>query len=188
VCGGKVSYNCKGERRGLHISAVRAVMSVLSAQTIRSLCCDEYTLYGGRPLISPFHERGVIRGRSYGLSACSYDARIDHALILRPGECALASTIERFIFPNDICGHVYDKSSFARPFISVFNTHFDPGFEGFATIEMANLGRKTLNLERGDPICQFVFMSLDEPTLSPYDGKYQDQERGPQEARYEEAK
>jgi len=177
----------------MHSSAVCAVMSVLSAQTIRSLCVDYYISADGRqlaqtrPMISPFVERGTANGRSYGLSACSYDVRIDHALMLRPKHCALASTIERFIFPDDICGHVRDKSSLARRFVSVFNTHFDPGFEGFATIEIINHGQMSIEFERGDPLCQMVFSSLDEPTLYPYDGKYQDQERGPQEARYEEA-
>lgn len=160
-------------------------MTVLSAQSIRTLCSDlEYNL---RPLISPFVERGISNGRSYGLSACSYDARIDHELTLRPGHCALASTMERFIFPGDICGHVCDKSSLARRFVSVFNTHFDPGFEGFATIEIINLGQSPIQFQKGDPLCQFVFMTLDEPTLHPYRGKYFNQERGPQEARYEVA-
>jgi dCTP deaminase len=162
-------------------------MSVLSAQSIRSLCDDYHIRVGGRPLISPFVERGISNGRSYGLSACSYDVRIDHALSLRPGHCALVSTMERFIFPDDLCGHVRDKSSLARLFVSVLNTHFDPGFEGFATIEVINHGFRTLRLEAGDPLCQFVFSSLDEPTLYPYRGKYFNQERGPQEARYEEA-
>jgi len=161
-------------------------MSVLSAQSIRALCTHlEYNL---RPLISPFVERGISNGRSYGLSACSYDVRIDHDLVILPKCCALASTIERFIFPDDVCGHVRDKSSLARRFVSVFNTHFDPGFEGFATIEVINHGPETVIFAPGDPLCQFVFCELDEPTLYPYRGKYFDQERGPQEARYEEAK
>ena len=162
-------------------------MTVLSAQSIRA-CCLSYGDPLGRPLISPFVERGISNGRSYGLSACSYDVRIDHTLRIRSGHYSLASTMERFIFPDDICGHVRDKSSLARRFISVFNTHFDPGFEGFATIEIVNHGPGTVEFEKGDPLCQFVFMSLDEPTLYPYRGKYFDQERGPQEARYEEVK
>jgi dCTP deaminase len=163
-------------------------MSVLSAQSIRSLCMIYPEGFSDRPLISPFVERGTANGRSYGLSACSYDVRIDHFLVLRPGHCALASTMERFIFPDDVCGHVRDKSSLARNFVSVLNTHFDPGFEGFATIEIINHGSRTMTFQKGDPLCQFVFSSLDEPTLFPYRGKYFNQERGPQEARYEEAK
>jgi len=191
-------------------------MSVLSAQSIRSLCVDTFIIGPGpaahphRPLISPFVERGISNGRSYGLSACSYDVRIDKGLILWPAYarfidwflrlifwrnklprfygCTLASTIERFIFPDDVCGHVRDKSSLARRFVSVFNTHFDPGFEGYATIEIVNHSWSPVEFQDGDPLCQFVFQSLDEPTIYPYRGKYFNQERGPQEARYEEVK
>jgi hypothetical protein len=42
-----------------------------------------------------------------------------------------------------------------------------------------------LRLRRGDPIAQIVFHRLDEPTVSPYRGKYQDQAQGPQKAREE---
>jgi hypothetical protein len=75
-------------------------MSVLSAQSIRCLCDIDHIRAGGRPMISPFVERGTANGRSYGLSACSYDVRIDKGLMLRPKHCALVGTMERFIFPG----------------------------------------------------------------------------------------
>jgi dCTP deaminase len=153
---------------------------ILSAQSIRRMCIDH-----DPPLISPFTERGVFHGKSYGLSACSYDVRIDHCLLLRAGETALASTIERFCFPKNICGSVLDKSTYARQFLTCFNTHFDPGFHGFATIEIANLGKDDVFFAEGQPLCQFIFHILDEPTELPYRGKYQLQERGPQQARNE---
>ena len=122
------------------------------------------------------------------LSACSYDARIDGGVILKPGRIALVSTIERFVFPHNLCGHVRDKSSLARRFVSVFNTHFDPGFTGHATIEIINYGYDEIVLLHGTPLCQFVFQWLDKTTELPYFGKYQNQQRGPQGARFEEAK
>src|ERR1700675_2210294 len=106
-------------------------MTVLSAQTIRKRC---HFWDGSTPnpngLISPFCERGVIRGRSFGLSACTYDCRIAEGLVIPTKQSRLAVTIERFRFPYDICGSVLDKSSWARVFISAFNTHLDPGWEG----------------------------------------------------------
>jgi deoxycytidine triphosphate deaminase len=92
-------------------------MSVLSAQTIRRL-----SLARSFPLIEPFVERGVMNGKSFGLSACTYDCRIDHDLVLNPNSAALASTMERVCLPNNICGSIFDKSTYA----SFFMTHLIP--------------------------------------------------------------
>lgn len=147
-------------------------MSVLSAQSIRRLASEAF-------LITPFVERGVIRGRSYGLSSCTYDCRIAHPLLLPVGQSRLAVTIERFRFPSNVCGSVLDKSSWARSFISAFNTHLDPGWEGFLTVELSNLGHESVSILEGDPICQIKFEWLDLPTEIPYKGKYQNQEQKP---------
>lgn len=155
-------------------------MSVLSAQSIRRLCINTE-----RPLISPFVERGVIRGRSFGLSTCTYDCRISNDLIIPIGESRLASTLERFIFPANVCGSILDKSTWARNFVSAFNTHFDPNFEGYATIELVNLGTKDVIFEVGDPLVQMKFEMLDEPTDILYNGKYQFQGPAPEGPRYE---
>lgn len=190
-------------------------MSVLSAQSIRRLSMAD------PPLVSPFSEREVVRGKSFGLSSCTYDCRIAEDLVLEPmpfemiaefmrenraenwantmrrsaglqqaiGKWrALASTIERICLPDNVCASVLDKSSYARVFVSAFNTHFDPGFHGWATIELTNLGTETVRYQRGDPVCQFKFEWLDEPTELPYRGKYQNQETGPQPARFESVK
>jgi len=160
-------------------------MTVLSAQSIRWLCSGDNIRY--KPLISPFVERGIFKGKSYGLSACTYDCRIAQDIFLDRGIVVRASTMERFCFPDNICGSVLDKSTWARLGVSVFNTHFDPGFEGFATIELVNFGVMPTSIEEGSPICQFKFEWLDEPTELPYQGKYNNQESGPQAARYEQS-
>ncbi len=54
-------------------------MSQLCAQTLEALCRAD------RPLITPFSaEKVVLNGKSYGLSAASYDVRIAHDLVLGP--------------------------------------------------------------------------------------------------------
>ncbi len=156
-------------------------MTVLSAQSIRRLCL---CLSPNRALITPFIEAGMVNGRSYGLSACTYDCRIADGLVLPVGQARLASTIERFCLPLNICGSVLDKSTWARVFVSAFNTHLDPGWEGYLTVELANLGTEAVIYEPGDPLVQVKFEWLDEPTELPYQGKYQLQEPGPQPARY----
>jgi dCTP deaminase len=156
---------------------------ILPAQEIRSRCASS------APMISPFVERDVVRGMSFGLSAASYDVRIAESVTLDPGEFVLASTMERFCIPNDVLIVVHDKSSWARRGLAVQNTIFDPGWRGYATLELTNYGRETLTILRGDPIAQVVCHLLTEPTTQPYGfngtGKYQNQEPGPQGARDE---
>lgn len=159
-------------------------MSQLSAQSIRSLCV------GSNPLISPFlNGRKIINGKSYGLGPASYDVRIAQSLALFPirggagNHYGLASTIERFIIPANVAGYVCDKSSNARVMVSMFNTLFDPGWRGHATLEVVNLGGEVIYFEKGDPICQIIFHWLDGPTDRPYNGKFQDQPDWPVHAR-----
>ncbi len=91
----------------------------------------------------------------------------------------LASTIERFKMPNNLVGIVHDKSTWARRGIAVQNTVIEPGWEGWLTLELTNHGPEPVLLKRGMGISQILFHLLDEPTEIPYEGKYQDQERGP---------
>lgn len=173
-------------------------MSRLSAQSIRELCTGFVP-----PMITPFEpEKVVVNGKSYGLSHASYDCRIAHDLTLgvhpgilmaqsmlrndpygrmvdlldkNPPHFALAHTIEDFHFPDNVSGQVADKSTYARLFVSAFNTFFDPGFHGNATLELVNLSDKPVVYKAGDPVCQFLFDWLDKPTDNPYRGKYQNQ-------------
>jgi dCTP deaminase len=172
-------------------------MSVLSAQSIRNLCTRNSTdgwyhcrhpsgirLHFNKSLITPFDESSMINGRSAGLSACSYDCRISDGLLLPyGGRVRLASTMEYFNIPSYICASVLDKSTHARRGISAFNTHLDPGWSGYLTVELVNFGDEAFELAPGDPLVQIKFEWLDEPTELPYRGKYQNQESGPQGAR-----
>lgn len=140
---------------------------ILPAQTIRKL----------QP-ITPFHERTVHNGMSFGLSHAGYDVRIAQDMLLLSGEFALASTVEHFDIPNDLIAFVHDKSTWARHGLSLFNTVIEPGWRGFLTLELSYNGPLSLWIQAGDPIAQVVFMRLEEPTESPYTGKYQNQHAG----------
>lgn len=148
---------------------------ILAAQVIRRM-----------RLVDPFCERTTFEGLSYGLGPASYDVRIAETITLRPGDFALASTIERFTMPPDVAASVKDKSTWARRGLAVQNTFIDPGWSGFLTLELNNLyswGPHVLRIKAGMPIAQIVFEWLDFPTEQPYRGKYQDQPAGPMEPR-----
>lgn len=104
-----------------------------------------------------------------------------------PTAHALAHTIEDFRIPKNVVGYVCDKSSYARVFVTAFNTLFDPGFVGNATLELVNLSDEVVEIKAGDPICQFTFHWLDKETDRPYRGKYQNQTKGAHGPRYEAA-
>lgn len=150
-------------------------MSVLSGQSI-----------GENVIIVPFHLRQKhVNGMSWGLSASGYDLRIKDDLLVPAGQFRLATTMEYIDLPTDIQGMLLDKSTLARQGISMFNTKFEPGWRGFPTVEIANHSFKSYQFYAGDPLCQMEFQWLDQPTEFPYEGKYQDQEQEPTEARYE---
>ena len=132
---------------------------------------------------------------SFGLSSCGYDIRLQdcngywdedrEAYFLEPGEFVLGSTVEEFQMPPFVVGIVHDKSTWARKGLAVQNTVIEPGWRGYLTVELTNHSDQTLEIRKGDPIAQVLFHYLDHETEQPYSGKYQDQEKGPQEARFE---
>jgi len=149
-------------------------VTVLSAQTLRYI----------KP-VSPFVERTLHEptGTTFGVSACGYDVRLDQGVVLLPGDFVLASTLEYFMMPKDVVGIVHDKSTWARRGLAVQNTVIEPGWCGYLTLELTNHQREVLTLPEGTPVAQILFHALDRETDSPYVGKYQNQERGPQSAR-----
>jgi dCTP deaminase len=137
-------------------------------------------------------KKPVVRGKSFGLSACTYDCRISDRLTLPIGQGRLAATIESFNIPTNVCGSVLDKSSWARVFVTAFNTHLDPGWgprelngKNHLTVELVNLGDEVVEYYPGDPLCQVKFEWLDAPTELPYKGKYLGQGAAPTPAIYE---
>ncbi len=137
-------------------------------------------------IISPFCERAIAHGRSYGLAAASYDVRLAQDIWLWPFWGRLGSIIEYLSFPADISGEVKDKSSNARKFILVQNTFIDPGWRGYLTVELTRLLPWPIKLRAGTPIAQIVFHQLDQPSGHPYRGKYLNQKAAPQKALVDE--
>lgn len=143
-------------------------MTVLAGQDIRD-----------RFIFTPFHERSQFNGMSYGLSMAGYDVRVAEDLLLFPGDFSLASTVEHFNMPNDVLGIVHDKSTWARQGLSVFNTVIEPGWNGYLTLELKNQSDNVLKIDAGSPIAQIVLHQLTQEAEKPYQGKYQNQRKGP---------
>lgn len=151
-------------------------MSILSCNVLRNL----------KGIVDPFQERTVVRGRSCGLSIAGYDIQVaERHLFHEAGRFQLGSSAERFKMPKAVIAFVKDKSSWARQGLSVFNTVIEPGWEGFLTLELMYHGDGDLLVEQGDPIAQVIFQWVDNPGEG-YAGKYQNQEAGPQPARWEQ--
>lgn len=149
---------------------------ILSYQAIKALC-------GRKPhLIVPFTERAVAYGLTYGLGPAGYDVRIAENLSFVVGDFKLSSTLEHFWMPDDLLARVHDKSTWARKGLFVQNTVIEPGWHGFLTLELMYHGPQPLYLQSGTPIAQIIFERLEAPTEKPYNGRYQDQLAGPQEA------
>lgn len=133
-------------------------------------------------------------GVSYGLSEVGYDIQLKQSILFLPdegcvrinddgqhsskeGNFVLASAIEEFDMPNNLCGIVHDKSTWARHGLSVFNTVIEPGWKGFLTLELVYHGREMLHIPAGSGIAQVIFHRVMQPVA--YTGKYQNQEDRP---------
>jgi dCTP deaminase len=153
---------------------------MLSAQTILNRIQQKSLI------IAPFYPtKELFNGRTFGLSSCGYDIRLDQDLLLCPGYGRLGSALEYIKLPNDLSAEVKDKSTNARLFILVQNTIIEPGWGGHLTLELTRFLPWPIRVRRGTPIAQIVFHQLDEPTEMPYKGKYNNQGSQPQKALFE---
>lgn len=151
-------------------------MTVLSAQSILRMV----------PIEDP-QPRTRFNGLTYGVGPAGYDIRVSEYIDLWAGRFVLASSIERFNMPLNVLGIVHDKSTWARKGVCVQNTVIEPGWRGYLTLEITNHGGEYIRIDNGTPIAQVIFHLLDESTHNPYEGKYQDQPSGAQEAIFEGA-
>jgi dCTP deaminase len=160
-----------------------------------------------RGMIEPF-EPEQVRGAviSYGLSSYGYDVRLagefkapvaGEALLdpkaidgdafadvqadrfdLAARSFVLGRTVEYFRIPPNVLTLCTGKSSYARCGVVVNVTPFEPGWEGYATLCIANVGPRPVRLYAGEGIAQVIFFESDEPcevTYADKKGKYQAQ-------------
>jgi len=102
--------------------------------------------------------------------------KIDKYKILGPGDFILGLTKEKITLPDNICGWLTGRSSFARLGLSIHITasFIQPGINNKQVLEIKNVSKIPLILYPGTRICQIILMK----TLgkSGYKGKFMKQE------------
>jgi len=140
---------------------------------------------------------------SYGLSSFGYDIRVANefkvftnvhssivdpknfredtfvdvitdACIIPPNSFALARSVEYFRIPRNILAFCIGKSTYARCGIIVNVTPFEPGWEGYVTIEISNTTPNPAKIYAFEGIAQVVFFEGEACEVSYADrkGKY----------------
>ncbi|GAB1420802.1 dCTP deaminase [Anaerolineales bacterium] len=159
-------------------------------------------------MIEPYVEKQVREGViSYGVSSYGYDMRVStsfkiftnvHSAIvdpkafnpqsfidfegdsclIPPNSFALAHSVEYFRIPRNVLTITVGKSTYARAGIITNVTPFEPGWEGYVTLEISNTTPLPARIYANEGIAQVLFFEADEECEVSYadkKGKYQGQ-------------
>jgi dCTP deaminase len=159
-------------------------------------------------MIEPFVEGQVRNGViSYGVSSYGYDIRVadefkiftnvysaivdpknfdprsmvdfkGEVCIIPPNSFALARTVEHFNIPRNVLCICLGKSTYARCGIILNTTPFEPGWRGYATLELTNSTPLPAKIYANEGIGQVLFFESEEDCEISYAdklGKYLDQ-------------
>ncbi|MCA6070403.1 MAG: dCTP deaminase [Endomicrobium sp.] len=161
-----------------------------------------------RKMIEPFEAGQVKNGKiSFGTSSYGYDMRLSNEFmvmkknsdLLDPKQSQdglfesvtvkdyieiprnsviLGKTVEYFRIPRDIITIAFGKSTYARCGIFVNITPFEPEWEGFVTLSIANITSVPVKVYVNEGIAQVLFLDVSEVCEVSYadrKGKYQAQ-------------
>jgi dCTP deaminase len=159
-------------------------------------------------MIEPFEDNQVRNGViSYGVSSYGYDMRVADEFkvftnvfsavvdpkhftpesfvdvkadicVIPPNSFALARSVEYFRIPRSVLTITLGKSTYARCGIITNITPFEPGWEGYVTLEISNTTPLPARIYANEGIAQVVFFEADEECEISYadkKGKYQKQ-------------
>ena len=179
----------------------KAEMGIKSDRWIREMCRKHR-------MIEPFEEGQVRSGViSYGISSYGYDVRVadefkiftnvnatvvdpknfdqrslidfkGDVCLIPPNSFALARTVEYLRIPRNVITICVGKSSYARCGIITNVTPFEPGWEGYATLEISNTTPCPARIYANEGLAQVIFLEGDEECEVSYadkKGKYQKQ-------------
>jgi dCTP deaminase len=98
--------------------------------------------------------------------------------IIPPNSFALARSVEYFRIPENVLAVCVGKSTYARCGIITNVTPFEPGWEGYVTLEISNTTPLPAKIYANEGLCQVLFLESDEVCEVSYrdkQGKYQQQ-------------
>lgn len=97
--------------------------------------------------------------------------------IIPPNSFALARSVEYFRMPRNVLGICLGKSTYARVGCITNFTPFEPGWDGYVTIEISNTTPLPMKVYANEGIAQVLFFEGAPPDVSYADrkGKYQGQ-------------
>jgi dCTP deaminase len=113
------------------------------------------------------------------VTADSFAGTVTSTFELAPQTFVLGRSLEYFRIPPNVLTLCTGKSSYARCGVLVNVTPFEPGWEGYATLCIANVGSRPVHLHAGEGIAQVLFFESDqacEVTYADRRGKYQAQQ------------
>lgn len=158
---------------------------------------------GKKGMINPFSPEKIREGISFGVSSYGYDFTLsDEFLIFKgtgtaspkkieesnfekfkgntckipPNSFILGKSREYFKIPREVLGICFGKSTYARCGIIINVTPLEPEWEGFITIQIANLSPVEGEVYANEGIGQVIFISGEEICEKSYrdqSGKYQ---------------
>jgi len=132
---------------------------------------DEFKIFVGKP--------GSVLDPKVNNPALFSDVHAENGYIELPAHSfALARTIEYFRIPRNILTIAFGKSTYARCGVIVNVTPFEPEWEGFVTVSIANTAPVPVKIYANEGIAQVLFLENPQGCAVSYadkKGKYQAQ-------------
>ena len=159
-------------------------------------------MFGEKGMITPFFPEKIKKGISFGLSSYGYDFTLSNEFLIFKGigivspkkitkdqfdefkgdvckikknNFILGRSKEYFKIPRDVLGICFGKSTYARCGIIINVTPLEPEWEGYITIQIANLSSVDGEVYANEGIGQVIFISgedICEKSYKDLSGKY----------------
>jgi dCTP deaminase len=97
---------------------------------------------------------------------------------IAPNSVVLGKSIEYFRIPRDIITIAFGKSTYSRCGVFINITPFEPEWEGYVTLSIANTANISVKVYANEGIAQILFLGCNEVCETSYadrKGKYQAQ-------------